>query len=87
VEEQVDARKQRLGPADALKLARAASQLVVAKGKSVVRIDLRKETLSDEELLKLLLGPSGKLRAPTMRRGKTLLVGFNADEFAGELAS
>jgi len=26
-----------------------------------------------------MLGPSGNLRAPTIRRGKTLLVGFNED--------
>lgn len=31
----------------------------------------------DEELLKLIVGRSGTLRAPSLRRGKTLLVGFN----------
>jgi hypothetical protein len=28
-------------------------------------------------LLGLLLGPSGNLRAPTLRKGRTLLVGFD----------
>ena len=30
----------------------------------------------DDELASLLLGPSGNLRAPTLRRGNTLIVGF-----------
>ena len=32
-------------------------------------------------LLEHLLGPTGNLRAPTIRKGKTLLVGFNADAY------
>jgi len=31
-----------------------------------------------------MLGPTGNLRAPTIRRGKTVIVGFNEDAF-GEL--
>ncbi len=34
---------------------------------------------TDETLLALLLGRSGKLRAPTMRAGTTLLVGYNVE--------
>jgi hypothetical protein len=32
-------------------------------------------------LLQLLLGPSGNLRAPTIRVGKTLVVGFEAEMY------
>jgi arsenate reductase-like glutaredoxin family protein len=49
----------------------------VTKGQRVVRVDLRKQRPSDEELLALLLGPSGNLRAPTVRRGRRLVVGFD----------
>jgi arsenate reductase-like glutaredoxin family protein len=28
-----------------------------------------------------LLGPSGNLRAPTVRKGKTLLIGFNDEAY------
>jgi hypothetical protein len=28
-----------------------------------------------------MLGPTGNLRAPTIRRGKTVIVGFNEDAF------
>ncbi len=34
------------------------------------------------ELLKHLLGPTGNLRAPTLRVAKTLLVGFNEECYA-----
>lgn len=42
---------------------------------------MKSEAPDDDELLKLMLGRSGTLRAPTLRRGKTLLVGFNEDAY------
>jgi arsenate reductase-like glutaredoxin family protein len=76
----VDAKKDRRGPDEALALARSVSEIIVAKGKRVVRVDMRKPP-SDEELLSLLLGPSGNLRAPAIRKGKKLLIGFAADSY------
>ncbi len=64
---------------DALRVLDGVDHLHVAKGRKAVHIDLRKQRPSDDELLGLLLGRSGKLRAPTLRKGKTLVVGFNAD--------
>jgi hypothetical protein len=52
---------------------------VVARGKKVVTFDLRKNPPDDETLAAHLLGPTGNLRAPTLRRGKTLYVGFSED--------
>ena len=37
---------------------------------------------ADADVLKAMLGPTGNLRAPTIRKGKTVVVGFNADVFA-----
>lgn len=34
-----------------------------------------------EEILKLAMGPSGKLRAPTLRRGKDFLIGFQQEAY------
>ncbi len=82
VVEQVDARKVRMGGADAVKLAREVNEIWVAKGKKILHFDMAKDKPSGAELKKALLGPSGNLRAPTMRKGKTLFVGFNAEEFA-----
>ena len=68
--------------ADALKLVESASHLFVAKGKKVVELDLKKDNPSDEEILKLILGPTGNLRAPTLKVGKKLVVGFNDEMYS-----
>lgn len=68
----------KLGADDALALARAATIVHVAKGKKIVSFEMA-DAPSDDELLAVMLGRSGTLRAPTLRRGTTLLVGFNAD--------
>ncbi len=56
--------------------------MVVAKGKRIVRFDMKKAPPDDETLASHLLGPTGNLRAPAMRVGKTLLVGFNEEVYA-----
>ena len=83
--EQVDSRKAQYGAKEAVKLAREANHLWVAKGNSVTHIDLKKDRPSDKELSALMTGPTGKLRAPTIRRGKKLFVGFNHDEYEANL--
>lgn len=54
-------------------------ELWVAKGRRVLRFDLSTGRPTDAELLDLMLGRSGKLRAPTSRVGRRLLVGYNED--------
>jgi hypothetical protein len=77
VSEIVDAGKDRRGREAALDLARSAEKIVVAKGKKVVTIDMRHDPPDDDTLAAHLLGPTGNMRAPTLRKGKTLLVGFS----------
>lgn len=60
-------------------MLKGANELYVAKGRKTVHIDLTKNRPSDDDLLALMLGRSGKLRAPTMRVGKKVIVGFNAE--------
>ena len=79
--EVVNATKEKLQGESALTLTRMASRVLVAKGKNVVTFDMKNNPPDDETLLKHLLGPTGNLRAPTVRRGKTLLVGFSEEEF------
>ena len=50
-------------------------------------MDLKKSRPGKAELLALLLGPTGGLRAPTLRVGRTLLVGFNEKAYATALKS
>ena len=61
-----------------------ASELFAAKGKKVVHLNFKKDKPTEEELLKLMLGPTGNLRAPTLVVGKKLVVGFN-DEMYEEI--
>lgn len=63
----------------ALALLDGVTDLYVAKGKKVVHVDLSTGRPSDEELLGLLLGRSGKLRAPAIRAGKRFVVGYNPE--------
>lgn len=66
-----------MGPEQALRLVKDVDELYVAKGAKVVHVDLKREKADRATLLALLLGPSGNLRAPTLRKGRTLLVGFD----------
>jgi hypothetical protein len=74
-----DAGNKRKNAPEALKLAFAANKILVAKGKKIVRFDMKKDPPAKETLLAHILGPTGNLRAPALRRGETLLVGFNSD--------
>ncbi len=52
-------------------------EIYATKGRKVVHLDLRREKPDPATLKHLLVGPSGNLRAPTLRVGRTLLVGFD----------
>jgi arsenate reductase-like glutaredoxin family protein len=78
-EEQSAAAK--LGADKALELAKAAGKVIVMKGKKVTTFDIKKDQPADKDLLEVMLGPTGNLRAPVVLRGKTVLVGFNQDVF------
>jgi hypothetical protein len=75
--EVVDAGKVRQGREQALALARAVDVVVVARGKKALTFDMKQDPPDDDTLAGAILGPTGKLRAPTLRKGKTLLVGFS----------
>lgn len=71
---------------DALSLLDGVSELLVARGRKILRFDLAAGERPDEEmLLSLLLGRSGKLRAPAMRVGSRLLVGFHGEMYESVL--
>ena len=62
---------------EALALARSVDEIYSIKGKKIAYLDLRSQKADNEILKALLLGPTGNLRAPTLRRGRTLVVGFD----------
>lgn len=77
----VDATKDRRGRDEALKLARSAHRVVAARGKKVVLFDMTNDPPDDDTLAAHLLGPTGNLKAPTLRVGETLLVGFGEEAY------
>ncbi len=56
-------------------------EIYATKGKKVVHLVLKGARPSKEDIAALLIGPSGNLRAPTARKGRTLLVGFDEETY------
>jgi arsenate reductase-like glutaredoxin family protein len=79
---QVDAKKTTLREREAMALAGGADEIYASKGKQVVHLDLKKDKPDAATLKGLLLGPTGNLRAPTLRKGRTLIVGFDEATYA-----
>ena len=69
----------KLGRDDAAAILAESTALYVAKGKK--RMTFEGAALRSEDAVNAMLGPTGNLRAPTVRVGKTVLVGFDADMY------
>ena len=80
-EETVNAKQRRIGLEEALKMAAEASDIYVSKGSKVIHLTVGGEEPDEELVKKHILGPTGNLRAPTVLKGKTMLVGFNEDAY------
>jgi hypothetical protein len=68
-----------LTDADVKALLAAVDEVVVAKGKKVVTLAAKEATVDG------LKGPTGNYRAPMVRVGKRLLVGFHPETLAALL--
>jgi len=82
VAEIIDARKNVIKAEGAWELFQDADTLHVGRGKKTAVYTPDSE--SKEEILKVSLGRTGNLRAPTLRVGKVMYVGYN-DAMYGEL--
>ncbi len=69
----------KLQAADCRDLAKQANRLIAMKGKQVNEFDISSSL--NEDALNAMLGPTGNMRAPLIRLGKTLLVGYNEGIF------
>lgn len=85
VRETVDATKQRYERADLDALFRGAKRVVIAKGQKTVAFSLVEGQPLPEKFVRVALGPSQKLRAPTVRVGTTWFVGFVDESWSREL--
>jgi len=61
-------------------MLKSASKLIAMKGKKIVEFDVKSSISQDA--VQAMLGPTGNMRAPTLRVGKSLLVGFNEEVFS-----
>ncbi|MBI3872376.1 MAG: hypothetical protein HY304_04790 [candidate division Zixibacteria bacterium] len=66
-----NSRKAPLSDVEARKLLATVERVIVAKGQAARHLKADETTLED------LRGPTGNFRAPMIRKGKTLLVGFS----------
>ena len=70
-----------LSEKDVRALLKEVDEIVVAKGKSTRTLPAREATLDD------LRGPTGNVRAPMVRIGRRLLVGFHEETLRKELGA
>ena len=73
-------KKEPLSDADVNALLRSVSEVVLARGKAVRVVPAAETTLAD------LRGPTGGFRAPMVKIGEKLLVGFNEETLRAALA-
>ncbi len=78
IKEEVPASR-KLGASEARAIAKESTKVFVAKGKKLDVFDMKSAKLS--EVAEKMLGPTGNLRAPTLRVGKVTVVGFSDEAF------
>lgn len=62
-----------------MELLKGIEQIYSCKPNKVIHLDLKTQNPSKEEIAATILGPTGNLRAPAIKAGKKLIVGFNKD--------
>jgi hypothetical protein len=68
-----------------LALARGAQRLLVLRYRELLDFNLVTRPPTDVELAGVILGPSGTLRAPSIRVGPVFVVGFSEELFQSVL--
>jgi len=77
----VDARKERFSQEQVLKLASEVDHIYATRGTKVVHLDLKGNSHEPADITRLLIGPTGNLRAPAIKHGRKLIVGFHEDTY------
>lgn len=79
LKEIVEARKHKIEGDDAWKLLGSAEEVIIGRGKKFQVF--HPADGSREDILKVSLGRTGNLRAPTLKIGNRVVVGFNEDMY------
>jgi arsenate reductase-like glutaredoxin family protein len=74
ITEERPARKNPMQESEAQALLGQVEEVIIAKGKNSKRMKAKDATVDD------LKGPTGNIRAPLLRKGRVLLVGFHEGE-------
>ncbi|MCG8688058.1 MAG: hypothetical protein MI892_24500 [Desulfobacterales bacterium] len=77
VEQISDARKEKIDADQAWDMVKGQSQVFIGKGKKI--LEFTPDEANREDILKSAMGRSGNLRAPTVKTGGKVLIGFNED--------
>lgn len=72
-----DARKEKIDTEAAWEMICQAGTVHIGKGKKILTFEPAPE--NREEILKAAMGRSGNLRAPAVKTGEALFIGFNED--------
>ncbi len=86
MDSETNARKQVLKRKEALELAAQVDEIFAAKRKKVIHLRMA-DVPGDDSVASALLGPTGNLRAPTLHKDRTLIVGFNQEVYESVLGS
>ncbi|MCL4706385.1 hypothetical protein KJ068_14545 [bacterium] len=73
----MSAKKVMVSKQEALRLAKQVDEIYATKGRQVIHVNLKKDKPDEDTLTNLLIGRTGNLRAPVIRKGRTLIVGFD----------
>ena len=79
IQETVEGRKVQISDDKAWELLKVAKEIVVGRGKKSQNYTPSKQNKA--EILSNCLGRTGNLRAPTLKIGKMIIVGFNEDMY------
>lgn len=77
IAEELDARRAGFDADGAWELLKSAEEILVARGRRLSRFDPKRD--ARDAILEQAIGPSGKLRAPALRRGGAWLIGFHEE--------
>lgn len=75
----MNAKTQTYSGEEAWEVVAGADKVYVASGKNIIEFD--PATAEKEQMLKLITGRTGNLRAPTLKRGNNLYIGYNVDMY------
>lgn len=78
--EEVNAGKVKISDDEAWEVLAGADELIIGRGKKFSVYQPSED--NKEEILKQSLGRTGNLRAPTLKIGKKVIVGFNDEMYA-----